>query len=266
MRVNGEDYERIELHPGDVIELGHVKLRFVGAARDLRLRPARRRRGAVPGQGRADAGRRCRWRRSRWWRVSARRRASPASTAPAAGAAQAPSPAAPPCAASSRRRRRRRARARGDARRSRTDAGRVLAEAGDRGQGEDWDAALSTLDQLDATRRTAPRSAAELATVRRDAADLRRKVETERQAALAFAQFDEASGRQELRRGAGPLRRDPRRQRLQEARAPALRRGADAVRVAEHLTAAEKSRSAGQVRRGASRGRRRSRRSTRRTS
>ncbi len=31
VRVNGEDYERIELNPGDIIELGHVKLRFVAA-------------------------------------------------------------------------------------------------------------------------------------------------------------------------------------------------------------------------------------------
>lgn len=30
VRVNNEDYERIELNAGDVIELGHVKLRFVG--------------------------------------------------------------------------------------------------------------------------------------------------------------------------------------------------------------------------------------------
>jgi pSer/pThr/pTyr-binding forkhead associated (FHA) protein len=30
VRVNGEDYERIELNPGDVVELGHVKMRFVG--------------------------------------------------------------------------------------------------------------------------------------------------------------------------------------------------------------------------------------------
>src|SRR6185312_172683 len=30
VRVNGEDYERTELNPGDVLELGHVKLRFVG--------------------------------------------------------------------------------------------------------------------------------------------------------------------------------------------------------------------------------------------
>ncbi|HVU51957.1 MAG TPA: FHA domain-containing protein, partial [Polyangia bacterium] len=30
VRVNNEDYERIELNPGDVVELGHVKLRFVG--------------------------------------------------------------------------------------------------------------------------------------------------------------------------------------------------------------------------------------------
>ena len=30
VRVNGDDYERIELNPGDIVELGHVKMRFVG--------------------------------------------------------------------------------------------------------------------------------------------------------------------------------------------------------------------------------------------
>ena len=33
VRVNGEDYERIELNPGDIVELGHVKLRFVARSR-----------------------------------------------------------------------------------------------------------------------------------------------------------------------------------------------------------------------------------------
>jgi pSer/pThr/pTyr-binding forkhead associated (FHA) protein/tetratricopeptide (TPR) repeat protein len=31
VRVNGAEYERIELHPGDIVELGHVKLRFTTA-------------------------------------------------------------------------------------------------------------------------------------------------------------------------------------------------------------------------------------------
>ena len=47
VRVNGEDYERIELNAGDVVELGHVKLRFVGPLRGLRLRSGR-------GSGRAS--------------------------------------------------------------------------------------------------------------------------------------------------------------------------------------------------------------------
>ena len=42
VRVNGEDYERIELNAGDVVELGHVKLRFVGPLRGLHLRSATR--------------------------------------------------------------------------------------------------------------------------------------------------------------------------------------------------------------------------------
>ena len=39
IRVNGEDYERIELNAGDVIELGHVKIRFVGPLEDFVFDP-----------------------------------------------------------------------------------------------------------------------------------------------------------------------------------------------------------------------------------
>ena len=39
VRVNGEDYERIELNPGDIVELGHVKLRFVGPLETFVFKP-----------------------------------------------------------------------------------------------------------------------------------------------------------------------------------------------------------------------------------
>ena len=47
VRVNGEDYERIELNPGDVVELGHVKLRFVGALEDFVFEPGASVRGPL---------------------------------------------------------------------------------------------------------------------------------------------------------------------------------------------------------------------------
>ena len=48
VRVNGEDYERIELNPGDIVELGHVKMRFVGPFELYVFDPRPRRRWASP--------------------------------------------------------------------------------------------------------------------------------------------------------------------------------------------------------------------------
>ena len=39
VRVAGESYERVDVQPGDVVELGHVKLRFVGAGEDWTFDP-----------------------------------------------------------------------------------------------------------------------------------------------------------------------------------------------------------------------------------
>ena len=41
VRVAGESYERVDVQPGDVIELGHVKLRYVGPFEALDLQSAR---------------------------------------------------------------------------------------------------------------------------------------------------------------------------------------------------------------------------------
>ena len=63
VRVNGEDYERIELHAGDIIELGHVKLRFVGVDENYVFDPNAdfrpRRHRAVPGEATLRSGRAC---------------------------------------------------------------------------------------------------------------------------------------------------------------------------------------------------------------
>ncbi len=49
VRVNKEDYERIDLKAGDVVELGHVKLRFVGPHETYAFDPnARHERAAFP--------------------------------------------------------------------------------------------------------------------------------------------------------------------------------------------------------------------------
>src|SRR5450432_2341207 len=57
VRVNNEDYERIELHAGDVVELGHVKLRFVGPFEHYVFDPnVRHDRGPFPVKIAAGAG------------------------------------------------------------------------------------------------------------------------------------------------------------------------------------------------------------------
>jgi pSer/pThr/pTyr-binding forkhead associated (FHA) protein len=48
VRVNKEDYERIDLKAGDVIELGHVKLRFVGAGEAYTFDPRAQPQAAFP--------------------------------------------------------------------------------------------------------------------------------------------------------------------------------------------------------------------------
>ncbi len=51
VRVNGEEYDRIELGPGDVIELGHLRLRFVGGRESFVFDPSLARTGRrVPGR------------------------------------------------------------------------------------------------------------------------------------------------------------------------------------------------------------------------
>ena len=140
VRVNGEDYERIELNPGDIVELGHVKLRFVGPFETFVFR--RRRPGVRLPQGR---------RRRRDRLAAARGCGGGAPQAKRGRGARRPVVAVAPdgrrTAAAARARAGGRAgtgaRARGPA----TPAA-IFAEARQAVGVEDWDKARATLDQI----------------------------------------------------------------------------------------------------------------------
>ena len=140
VRVNGEDYERIELNPGDIVELGHVKLRFVGPFESFVFKPASARaadsqagRGAAVGLVVLAAV--VIWMRSRRSaveapppppigdRARARRRATAARARGGNAGAAAAAPAATPAA--------------------------ILAEARQAAGAEDWEKARAALDRLE---------------------------------------------------------------------------------------------------------------------
>jgi pSer/pThr/pTyr-binding forkhead associated (FHA) protein len=236
VRVNGEDYERIELNPGDVIELGHVKLRFVGPdetfaftgrAGGATWRPSLKvvaaaslavvavaavggvmlRRGAVHEDAAPP--------------VPVAAAPAPPAAEPAEPAAPAAAPAAEPVAA--------------PAAAPLTPAA-MLADAKQAAGAEDWDKARAALDRLGTTI-TDP-------AVRRDALGLRRRVDTERQAAMAFAQFDEASTAKNYTEAVARYQEIPT-DSIYKKRARPKYDDARALLVAEHLAAAEKARAAG---------------------
>jgi pSer/pThr/pTyr-binding forkhead associated (FHA) protein len=180
VRVNGEDYERIELNGGDVVELGHVKIRFVGPLEDFVFDPravhgSRRlpvkmiglgggalvvvalavlflRRGSTsPGPEVAVAP-----------PPPAPAVAAPP-PAPATAPIPPPAPAAPPA--------------------PETPAA-ILAAAKQAVVAEDWETARTDLSRI---------GAADDPAVHREAVALGRRVDSERQAASLFAKFDEAA-------------------------------------------------------------------------
>ena len=178
VRVNGEDYERIELNAGDVVELGHVKMRFVGPLEELRVRPARAAAAALPVKAIAIGGgalaviglaalflHRVELERAAR-RARPRRRRRRRSRRPPAGCRAAtppPAPAAPPP--------------------PETPAA-ILAAAKQAVVAEDWETRAGRLGRI---------AGADDPAIRREATALGRRVETERQGAPMFAKFDEAA-------------------------------------------------------------------------
>ena len=246
VRVNGEDYERIELHAGDMVELGHVRVRFVGPGETFVFdAKAAMGRGSFPAKAALtlvgvalaavaivvfQRGGRPRVVERPSQVAESVPAANPLPSAPLAAAETpapapstapgAPAPAAPVAAAP-------------------TSPADLLAKAATEAKSEDWDAALSSLDQVTARADevTDPRA-------KRQAADMRRKFEAERRGGLAFAKFEEASGAKNyadaLERFAeipnNSLYKKRARPRFEEARS---------LFVSQHLTAAEKFRTAG---------------------
>ena len=229
VRVNGEDYERIELNPGDVLELGHVKLRFVGpfehyvfdpggaprvarlvAAGDGRGRTgSRRRRRAVVAPRGAPGGGGCPGTRGR-------RRAGRATARARCGACHA-SPAPPPPAAP-------------------TTPAALLAAAKEAASAEDWEAAETALVKID--------GAAADGAIRREAAALTRKVETERQGAAHFARFDAAANEKNYAAAVAGFAEIPA-DSIYKKRARPRYDEARALLIAQHISAAEAARAEG---------------------
>jgi pSer/pThr/pTyr-binding forkhead associated (FHA) protein len=218
VRVNNEDYERIELHAGDVVELGHVKLRFVGpfehyvfdpnVKHDRRPFPVKIAAGVgaavvvigvalVLRSGRAPEP-----------------ASAPAPQAVAAGTSEGTPPAPPPAKA---------------AQTLFGDATRAVAA-------EDWAGARAALDKLGPSTGDA--------TLDRQASDLGKIVDSERRAAAAFGLLGEAATTKQYAAALthyeeipdGSVYKTRGRARADEARA---------LLVAEKLADAEKARAAG---------------------
>jgi ABC transport system ATP-binding/permease protein len=232
VRVNGEDYERIELNPGDVLELGHVKLRFVGPLEQFvfagRLAPSGRH---VPASVMAMGGGALGavvllalfWHHGRHPATDAPPPpvvavAPPAPVAPPPEPAAVPPPAPAPAPVAPA-----------------TPAG-LLAAAKEAVSVEDWEAAETALVKIDGT-------AADPG-VRREAAALTRKVETERQGAALFARFDAAAKDKDYAAAVSSYGEIPgdsiykkrARERYEEART---------LLIAQHMTAVENARAEG---------------------
>jgi ABC transport system ATP-binding/permease protein len=217
VRVNNEDYERIELHAGDVVELGHVKLRFVGPFEhyvfDPNVRHERRRFpikiaagvGAVIVAGVVVLA------------LRPSHAPAPAATAPVAAAAEPaaattlpPSPGVTPQT--------------------------MFADATRAASAEDWAGARAALDKLGA--------ATGDAALDKQAADLGRRVDLERQAAPIYAQLGEAAAAKKYAEALDRYAEIPDAS-LYKAKGRARADEARALLVAERLADAEKARAAG---------------------
>ncbi len=227
IRVNGEDYERIELNAGDVIELGHVKIRFVGPREDFVFDPHAPHVRQLPikaialgGGALALIGLAALF----LHRPGASEPPVAEVPQPAAAAvapppvAAAPSPPAAPAAPPP----------------PETPA-TILAAAKQAMVAEDWETARGDLSRI---------ASADDVAVRREATALGRRVESERQAASMFAKFDEAANAKNYAAALGGYQQIPA-DSVYKRRAQPRYEEARTLLVAEHMTAAEKDRAEG---------------------
>jgi len=234
VRVNGEDYERVELNPGDMIELGHVKLRFVGAnerfvfdARAARGWPKFPVKVLVGGAATLVAAVLV---ASVWHRMSRSKDGSSVVAAVPVPVVANPLPPPPPPPVAPPEPEPAEVQAVPE-----TPAA-LVAQAKQAAGAEDWDKARAALDRLPTTVTDVP--------LRREVIALRRKVDTERQGATSFAQFDEASAAKNYLEAVNKYQEIPP-ESLYRKRAKPRYEEARASVVADHLAAAEKARAAG---------------------
>ena len=112
----------------------------------------------------------------------------------------------------------------------------ILAEARQAAGAEDWEKSKAALDKLGAT--------IEDPGMRHDALALRRRVDTEIQAAPQFAQFDEASSAKNYAEAVARYEQIPA-ESIYKRRAKPRYDEARTLLVAEHMSAADKARAAG---------------------
>jgi ABC transport system ATP-binding/permease protein len=216
VRVNNEDYERIELHAGDVVELGHVKLRFVGPFEHYVFDPnIRYDKRPFPVKLAAGAG------AVVVVGVVALLLRGPHAPEPAAApapAAQAASATPPPAGPSPQT---------------------IFADATHAAAAEDWAGARAALDKLGGD----AGSSGDV-TLDQQAADLGKRVDAERQAAAVFAQFGAAATAKQYADALARYGEIPDAS-IYKARGSARADEARALLVGERLAEAEKARAAG---------------------
>jgi pSer/pThr/pTyr-binding forkhead associated (FHA) protein len=217
VRVNGEDYERIELNAGDVIELGHVKLRFIGPDEPFVFDPQVAiipRRLPMKWVAAGAAGAVLAALVLVMVHKSSRDAFEPPPAAPSASSAQQPTPAPPPA-------------------QSRTATLTAVKRAV---AAENWDAARAALDRL--------REGSDDSPEHPELTALDRKVELERESATLFARFDEAANSKDYGEALVEYDRiSP--ESVYKKRAQRRYEEARTLLVAEHIAVAEKARAAG---------------------
>jgi ABC transport system ATP-binding/permease protein len=231
IRVNGEDYERIELSAGDVIELGHVKIRFVGPLEAFTYDPhISHGRGSFPLKMLGVGGGAIALLGAAAFFLHRAPHESPAGTEVAAAPAATPPPvpvAAPPAVVP--------VVAPTPSPATPETPAAILAAAKQAVVAEDWETARTDLGRIGAAGDPA---------IRREAAALGRRVDSERQAASAFAKFDEAASGKNYAAavaGYGQIPTDS----VYKRRAQPRYEEARTLLVAEKMTDAEKLRADG---------------------
>ena len=228
VRVNGEDYERIELNPGDMVELGHVKLRFVGAHEDFVFDPDAHPPRQLPikligigggaiavlvlaalllHHGSHESG--------------PAMAEAPAPPAPAVAAVAPPPVAAPPAAPALPPP-------------PETPAA-ILGAAKKAMVAEDWETAGADLGRI---------AGVDDPAIKREATALGRRVENERLAASLFAKFDEAANAKNYAAALSGYAQIPA-DSVYKRRAQPRYEEARTLLISEHMTAAEKDRAEG---------------------